>query len=148
VYTEGTPLDKFVQEISEGKSTDTGHVETYARVLGRMHQAGLVYGDTKPANALVGKDGLYLLDLEQAVEGGDKAWDLAEFLYYTARSAVNEEGMKLIADSFLAAYREQYGGQTIARARRIRYLNPFLIFVKRRMRRVVRGSMMRYSSTT
>ena len=38
-------------------------------------------------NALVAKDGIDLLDLEQAVEGGDKAWDLAEFLYYSAKIA-------------------------------------------------------------
>ncbi|HEY3421487.1 MAG TPA: lipopolysaccharide kinase InaA family protein [Methanomassiliicoccales archaeon] len=145
-YTEGTPLDRYVQEIFEGKSTDTGHIEEYARVLGKMHRAGMVYGDTKPANALIGKDGLYLLDLEQAEEGGDKAWDLAEFLYYSARSAEKEAGMKLVADSFLAAYREQNGSQTIAKARKIRYMNPFLIFVKRKMRRVVRESLERHSS--
>jgi tRNA A-37 threonylcarbamoyl transferase component Bud32 len=131
-FAEGVPLDKYVQEISEGKGTDTSQIVAYAQALGKMHQAGLVYGDTKPANALIGKDGLYLLDLEQAVEGGDMAWDLAEFLYYSARSAVKEEGMKLIADSFLAAYRAENGSQAIVRARSIRYLNPFLIFVKRR----------------
>jgi hypothetical protein len=100
---------------------------------------------TLTENALVGKDGLYLLDLEQAVEGGDMAWDLAEFLYYSARSAVKEEGMKLIADSFLAAYRAENGSQTIARAKSIRYLNPFLIFVARKMRRVVRRSLETHS---
>ena len=145
-FTEGVPLDKYVQEISEGKGIDTSQIEAYAQALAKMHRSGLVYGDTKPANALVGEDGLYLLDLEQAVEGGDKAWDLAEFLYYSARSVKEEEGMKLIADSFLAAYRAENGSQAIARARNIRYLNPFLIFVARKMRRVVRRSLETYSS--
>jgi tRNA A-37 threonylcarbamoyl transferase component Bud32 len=145
-FEEGVPLDRYVQDIAEGKGTDTSQIEDYARALAKMHRAGLVYGDTKPANALVGKDGLYLLDLEQADEGGDTAWDLAEFLYFSARTAKKEERMRLIADAFLSAYRSENGSQTIARARRIRYLNPFLIFVRRKMSRAVRRSLEAHSS--
>jgi tRNA A-37 threonylcarbamoyl transferase component Bud32 len=145
-FEEGVPLDRYVQDIAEGKGTDTRHIEDYARALAKMHRAGLVYGDTKPANALVGKDGLYLLDLEQAEEGGDTAWDLAEFLYFSARTAEKEERMRLIADAFLSAYRSENGSQTIARARRIRYLNPFFIFVRGKMLRAVRRSLEAHSS--
>ncbi len=83
---------------------------------------------------MVGKDGLYLLDLEQAVEGGDMAWDLAQFLYFSVRTARKEGGLRLITDAFLSAYRSENGSQTITRARRIRYLNPFFIFVSGRCR--------------
>ena len=116
-------------------------IEAYARTLGEMHRAGLVYGDTKPANALVTKDGIYLLDLEQTEESGDEAWDLAEFLYYSGRSAKTEKGMKLVADSFLAAYREENGSNVIAKAGRIRYLSPFLLFTAPTMSGVVRRSL-------
>ncbi|MGD1060013.1 MAG: lipopolysaccharide kinase InaA family protein [Methanomassiliicoccales archaeon] len=144
-YSEGVSLDEPVREITAGTSNDTSGVEEYARVLGKLHEAGLVYGDTKPHNALVSKDGVDLLDLEQAEERGDKAWDLAEFLYYSARMAKQEDGMKLVADSFLAAYRNENGSQVIEKARRLRYLLPFLPFIAPRMRRVVRDSLARYS---
>ncbi len=145
-YVEGVPLNKSVQEITTGKSTDTSNIKKYAQVLGKLHKAGLVYGDTKPQNALVGKDGIDLLDLEQAVERGDKAWDLAEFLYYSAKLAKQEEGMKLVAESFLAAYRTENSSQVIAKARNMRYLTPFMLFLAPRMRRVVREALASYSS--
>ena len=144
-YFEGEPLDKSVQEITDGKSTDTSDIKKYAQILGRLHKAGLVYGDTKPQNALVGKDGIYLLDLEQAVERGDRAWDLAEFLYYSAKVAKKGEGMKLVAESFLLAYRSENGYQVIAKAGNKRYLTPFLIFLKPEMRKVVRDAIADYS---
>ena len=46
-------LSKTVEEILEGKSTDTTNIEKYGGVLGKLHKAGLVYGDTKPQNVLV-----------------------------------------------------------------------------------------------
>lgn len=142
-YTEGVPLDKSVEEIAGGKSTDTGDIERYAQVLGKMHKVGLVYGDTKPANALVGDDGIYLNDLEQAVERGDQAWDLAEFLYYSAMLAKEVEGMRLVARSFLTAYRSENGGRNIARARKLRYLLPFLLVMAPKMMRAVREELAR-----
>ncbi|MDD1769781.1 MAG: hypothetical protein LUO79_01725 [Methanomassiliicoccales archaeon] len=144
-YSEGVSLDKSVREITTGASTDASSVEEYARVLGRLHKAGLVYGDTKPQNALVSKDGVDLLDLEQAVERGDRAWDLAEFLYYSAKMAKQEDGLKLVADSFLAAYRTENGTQVIKKARRVRYLLPFLPVIAPRMIRVVRDSLAKHS---
>jgi len=145
-YSEGVPLDKSILEITTGKSTDTSDIKRYARVLGKLHKSGLVYGDTKPQNALVGKDGIVLLDLEQAVEGGDEAWDIAEFLYYSGRLAKQEGGMTLVAESFLSAYRSENGGQVIAKARKTRYLLPFILFIAPRMRKVVRKALAEFSS--
>ncbi len=145
-YSEGVPLDKSVKEITTGKSTDTSDIEKYAQVLGKLHKAGLVYGDTKPQNVLVEKDGISLLDLEQAVEGGDKAWDLAEFLYYSAKIAKQAEGMKLVAESFLAAYRAENGSKVIAKARNLRYLTPFMLFIAPKRTSVVRKALKRYSA--
>ena len=144
-YVTGEPLDKSVKEITSGKSTDTANIETYAQVLGKMHKAGLVYGDTKPANALVRDDGIYLIDLEQAVEGGNRSWDLAEFLYYSAKDSKENEGLKLVAESFLAAYRTENGCQVIARARKVRLMLPFLPFLTPRKMRVIRRALAKYS---
>ena len=145
-YVEGVPLSKFVENVTSGKSTDTKYVEKYARALAKLHKAGLVYGDTKPANAIVCEDEISLFDLEQTVENGDSAWDLAEFLYFSGRSAVKEEGMKLVADSFLASYRNENGALAIAKAKSARYLVPFQPFLAPGMTAVIRDSLRRYSS--
>jgi serine/threonine protein kinase len=80
-FVEGEPLAKTVNEILSDKGSDTSHIEAYGRVLGKLHKNGLVYGDTKPENALVSKEGpIALLDLEQCVENGDPAWDLASMI--------------------------------------------------------------------
>jgi tRNA A-37 threonylcarbamoyl transferase component Bud32/predicted nucleotidyltransferase len=162
-YVDGVPLSKFVQKIIKGESTDTGNIEKYALVLGKMHKAGLVYGDTKPQNVLVGKDGIDLLDLEQAVENGDAGWDLAEFLYFSSTHLEKEDdkkddkkkddgqkeaGMKLIAESFLASYRSENGSEVIAKAKNMRYVLPFLPVLAPKMIRVVRRAFEKYSSPT
>jgi tRNA A-37 threonylcarbamoyl transferase component Bud32/predicted nucleotidyltransferase len=147
-YVKGVPLSKFVGKITSGKGADTKYVERYAKTLAKLHKAGLVYGDTKAENVIVCEDEINLFDLEQTVENGDPAWDLAEFLYFSGRSAVKEEGMKLVADSFLASYREENGPRTIAKAKGVRYLLPFELFVAPSMISVIRDSLGRYSSAT
>jgi tRNA A-37 threonylcarbamoyl transferase component Bud32/predicted nucleotidyltransferase len=145
-YVKGAPLSKFVDRVTSGKSTDTKYVEKYAKTLAKLHSAGLVYGDTKADNAFVCQGGISLFDLEQAVENGDTAWDLAEFLYFSARSAMKEEGMKLVADSFLASYRKENGTRAIAKAKSVRYLVPFQAFLAAGMITVIRDSLEEYSS--
>jgi tRNA A-37 threonylcarbamoyl transferase component Bud32/predicted nucleotidyltransferase len=145
-YVEGVPLSKFVEKLTNGKSTDTKYVEEYAKTLAKLHRAGLVYGDTKAENAFVCEGEISLFDLEQTVENGDAAWDLAEFLYFSARGAVKEEGLKLVADSFLASYRKENGAQEIAKANSARYLVPFRPFLSTGMTTVVADSLKEYSS--
>ena len=144
-YVTGEPLDKSVKEITSGISKDMNSVERYAQALGKMHKAGLVYGDTKPANALVRDDGIYLIDLEQAVEHGNPSWDLAEFLYYSAKDSKDNEGLRLVAESFLAAYQTENGGRVIAKTRKIRLMLPFLPFLTPKKMKVIRKALAKYS---
>jgi tRNA A-37 threonylcarbamoyl transferase component Bud32/predicted nucleotidyltransferase len=145
-YVEGLPLSEFVQKLTDGKGKDIKYVEKYAETLAKLHRAGLVYGDTKAENAFVCKGEITLFDLEQTVENGDPAWDIAEFLYFTARSAVKEEGLKLVADSFLDVYRKENGTAEIEKAKGARYLVPFLPFLAAGMTAVVGDSLARHSS--
>lgn len=147
-YIEGTPLSKYVEDITNGESTDTKYVEEYAKTLAKLHKAGLVYGDTKAENAFVCEGEISLFDLEQTVENGDPAWDLAEFLYFSARGAKKEEGMKLVADSFLASYRKENGIKAIADAKGVRYLVPFEAFLAPGMVTVIRDSFTRAEQAT
>ncbi len=77
--------------------------EIYAQV----HALGVVLGDTKPENVMLGKDGkVYLFDFEQASRGGDKAWDIAEFLYYSGHYIPlnGEAKAEAIARAFVSGY--------------------------------------------
>ncbi|HZW84831.1 MAG TPA: RIO1 family regulatory kinase/ATPase, partial [Nitrososphaerales archaeon] len=143
-YVNGIPLDNSVEEITTGKSTDTSAIEQYGQVLGRLHKAGMVYGDTKPQNALVVKDGIELLDLEQAVEKGDPSWDLAEFLYYSAKLSKSNEGLKLVADAFLEGYRKVMPGKSVNGAKNPRYLAPFMMFLTPEKIGMVRDALKRH----
>ena len=59
-----------------------------------------------------------MTDLEQAVERGDQAWDIAEFLYYTGKLSLREDGMRVVANAFLDGYARENGkGGNIAKAR-------------------------------
>ena len=54
--------------------------------MAQVHSHNIVLGDTKPENMLVKQDGtIYMIDFEQAAQdaNGDKAWDVAVFLYYS-----------------------------------------------------------------
>lgn len=142
-FVEGVPLAKYVQEVLDGYSLDTTNIEKYGTILGRMHKENLMYGDTKPQNALVGQKGIYLLDLEQCIENADAAWDIAEFLYYSAaqlerekendatpryppNSLTTNERMAVVTKALLDAYEKENGKVTIGRASDLRYVTPFL----------------------
>lgn len=72
--------------------------------IGRIHEGGFALGDAKPDNIICAKDGLFFTDLEQAKIGGDKAWDLAEFLNYTLAFTFNKENARSMTRSFASGY--------------------------------------------
>ena len=128
-YVDGPPLSKLIDGILSGKSADASKVTAYGSVMGRVHAAGMALGDAKASNVVVADDGLYLTDLVQTVKGGDMAWDLAEFLYYTAKLWAKEERMKDVAVAFLKGYASKGEKGTVEKARGNRYLAPFLPFL-------------------
>ena len=67
-------------------------MKSYGRDLGKVHRAGIALGDAKAENIVVKDGSLYFTDLEQAVENGDPAWDIAEFLYYAGKLSLKEDG--------------------------------------------------------
>jgi tRNA A-37 threonylcarbamoyl transferase component Bud32/predicted nucleotidyltransferase len=144
-FVEGGPLSDSVQRIINGKTGDLVYIEKYGKTLAKLHDAGLALGDTKPDNVIVSNEEICLVDLEQAVEEGDKAWDLAEFLYYSAKLSFKGEAMMVIADAFLNGYRNGKNEQTIAKAKSIRYLAPFQPFLSPAVSKVIRDTMERYS---
>jgi len=144
-YVGGPPLSKVIDGLLAGERGGLESVAAYGKLLAEVHRAGLALGDAKASNVVAASDGLYLTDLEQSIAGGDQAWDLAEFLYFTAKLSIKEERMMAVADAFLKGYAAEGDRATVAKASNVRYLNPFRPFLTPGMTKMLRGLMQQYS---
>lgn len=139
-YIEGESLEKIIRKIANAKN-ESKVIEEHLKVLqkvgetfARVHALNVTLGDTKPENILIGKNGeIYLLDLEQASKGGDKAWDIAEFLYYAGHYMPLLAGSypaELIAKAFIKGYLNAGGDvKAVKDAGKPKYTKVFSVFV-------------------
>lgn len=144
-FIGGPTLASVIDNVLAGDREGLQSVSSYGRLLAQVHSAGLALGDAKASNVVVSPRGLFLTDLEQAVPGGDEAWDIAEFLYYTAKLSAKEGPMKLVAGAFLSAYRAVRTGEAVAKAHNAKYLRPFQPFLTPGMTKAIRDVMEEYS---
>ena len=141
-FVDGRSLSKIIDEILKGNSDDTSDIANYGAAIAKVHRAGFAVGDSKAENVIVSGGETYFTDLEQAVEGGDQPWDIAEFLYYTGKLSLKEDGMKAVAESFLKGYREaNVGSNNIEKAKAAKYLNPFRALLTPQIQKAIRESM-------
>ncbi len=138
-YLEGETLEKIIKRVFS--SRDEGEIERglkliqkVGEIFAKVHALNIALGDTKPENILVGKNGeIYLTDFEQASRNGDKAWDVAEFLYYIGHYAPPFAGTRLtetIAKSFLKGYLDAGGEiKAVRDAGKPKYTKVFSVFV-------------------
>ena len=144
-FVDGPPLSKVIDGIFSGKHDGLASVTGYGATLAKVHSSGMALGDAKASNVVVAKDGLYLTDLEQAVPGGDVAWDIGEFLYYTAKLSAKEDKMRGVAEAFLKGFTAHGGRAEVERARSSKYLRPFLPFLTPGMAGMLKEVMTEYS---
>ncbi len=144
-YVDGQTLSTMINALFRGTSSDVLPVSNYGEVLAKVHNVGIAVGDAKPSNVIVAGQGLYLTDLEQAFAGGDKAWDIAEFLYYTAKLSNREDAMKKVANAFLEAYVRTGDRSVVAKARGQKYLSPFRPFLTPGMTKMLRERLSAYA---
>ena len=144
-YVPGPTLAFMINAYLKGNSTDLVAVGGYGALVAKVHSSGIALGDAKPSNVIVSKEGLYLTDLEQTVPGGDQAWDIAEFLYYTAKLSARDEAMKSVATAFLESYAETGNRTNVAKARVQKYFGPFRPFLTPGMARMLRDLLSGYA---
>ena len=141
-FIEGEGINETVKRIATAKKgenvdAELARISKASEILGRVHSLGITLGDTKPENMLVKADGsIYLIDFEQAsqvAQKGDKAWDIAVFLYYSGHymQPLNEGNVR--AESFTKAFIDGYlkgGGDVtdIQNAGASKYTRVFGIF--------------------
>ncbi len=137
-FIEGESLSQLIKNYS----TATDIVES-ASVLSMMkkvgetmagvHILGVSLGDTKPDNVLIKANGeIFLIDFEQALQGGDKAWDIAVFLYYCGHYLQPFDSNEKAADvtkSFITGYLTAGGSlEDVRKAGLSKYTRVFSIF--------------------
>ena len=140
-FVTGPTLSSIIDGLMKGSPDGIEQVSAYADLMARVHAAGVALGDAKASNVVVSPRGLYLTDLEQSVVGGDQAWDLAEFLYYTAKLSTRDEEMNHVARAFLKSYVSSGDKTTVARAKSPKYYRPFQPFVTPGMARMLQAVM-------
>ncbi len=128
-FVEGTNLGQIASEIVRGRSDDTTPVTLYGEVLGRVHGFGYALGDTKASNTIYSGRGVCLTDLEQASKEGDKAWDIAEFIYFSCKLTPNAPACRMLSRAFLQGYLRYGDRKTVEAALNIKYLTPFQPFL-------------------
>ncbi|QQG49333.1 MAG: hypothetical protein HY247_03215 [archaeon] len=144
-FVSGPTLASVIDSVFKGKEDGLAHVSAYGALLASAHEKGLAIGDAKASNVVVSEKGLYLTDLEQAQPSGDKAWDLAEFLYYTSKLSVKEDAMRKVAESFLQAYVKGGDRPSVAKAMSSKYYRPFQPFLTPGMAKMLRETMGAYA---
>jgi tRNA A-37 threonylcarbamoyl transferase component Bud32 len=136
-FVEGENLSEAIKGVAS--STDPAFIEEVLGKVGRVgeifakvHSVGVSLGDTKPDNVLVKKDGtIFLIDFEQAAKDGDKAWDIAVFLYYCGHylqpfSSVKAESVtKAFINGYLMGGGKEY---SVRKAGAPKYTRVFSIF--------------------
>ena len=134
-YIEGENLANLIKRIYSSKHEDQKLTSILKRVgseIAKIHGLDVALGDCKPENIIVGQDGrIWFVDLEQAERGGDQAWDLAEFLYYSGRYALlsSIEMTQAVTKAFIEGYLEA-GGKivNVRKVRSPRYIKVFSFF--------------------
>jgi Kae1-associated kinase Bud32 len=139
-YIEGENLSESIKQVATSTDTATlddlcGKVRGVGEIMGQIHYHNVSLGDTKPDNVLIKKDGtIFLIDFEQGARNGNKAWDIAVFLYYTGhylqpfQSNVKSES---VAKAFIEGYLKGGGNlDDVRKAGEPKYTRVFSIFTQ------------------
>ena len=146
-YIDGENLSEAIKRVATSIDPATledvlGKVGEVGEIFAKVHAHNVALGDTKPDNVLIKQDGtIFLIDFEQATKGGDKAWDIAVFLYYSGHylqpfySNVKAES---VAKAFISGYLK--GGGNVIDVREAgapKYTRVFSIFTQPPMMRAI-----------
>jgi Kae1-associated kinase Bud32 len=137
-YIEGENLSQAVKRIASAESDAINESELdlimqVGTIMAKVHSHNVTLGDTKPDNVIIRTDGvIFLIDFEQANRGGDKAWDVAVFLYYCGhylQPFFSNAKAEAIAKAFIAGYLKEGGNiDDIQTAGSPKYQRVFSIF--------------------
>ncbi|MEM3403919.1 MAG: hypothetical protein QXJ17_05250 [Nitrososphaeria archaeon] len=116
-------------------------VEYIGLELGRLHSKEITLGDSKPDNMIFTKEGLFFTDLEQAKFGGDKTWDLAEFLNYSLAFTFDTEAAEKMVSAFSTGYLKYGVKEDLERIKQTKYSIIFKPIVTPKVSKTISSSL-------
>ena len=130
-YVEGkTILDNIKEAITEDNLTD--EQRRWALEMGKLiadiHGLDVTLGDCKPENFIIASNGkIYVLDLEQGERRGDKAWDIAEFCYFSGHYGNTlTTGLQQFIKCFTEGYAQRGDKNILRKAAELGYGRVFI----------------------
>ncbi len=91
-----------------GGGDDASLIYKAGAEIAKIHAAGATFGNIKPKNIIVSgeeDDDLYFTDVEQFIfNGGDPAWDVAQFITLALKSTRNSRLASTITKEFVEGY--------------------------------------------
>ena len=136
-FVEGENLSIAIKRIATSSANNSENelkvITRLGEIMARVHALNITLGDTKPENVIVNADDrIYLLDFEQATREGDKAWDVAEFLYFSGHYLPplnNNDIAECVANAFIRGYLNGGGDINFVRqAGAPKYTRVFSVF--------------------
>ena len=114
-FVDGISLaDVISRDCMVGKDGGGGHGSDDASLIykagaeiAKIHAEGATFGNIKPKNIIVSgeDDDLYFTDVEQFIfNGGDPAWDVAQFISWTLKSTGEGKLASTITKEFIEGY--------------------------------------------
>lgn len=138
-FVEGRSLADVIKGALAGRE-GTELLAEAGRQMSVVHSTGACFGNIKPKNVIV-SGGLWFTDMEQFVfEGGDPAWDLAQFVSWGLKGTANSVAAAKIVSDFLAGYGIEKNVALLASKRHIETFYPVLSpQVARAIKNVIRS---------
>jgi Kae1-associated kinase Bud32 len=137
-YIDGENLSQAIKRIAIAGKDETYDEELLkisevGEILAQIHTRQIALGDTKPENMIVTSNGkIFLIDFEQSTKDGDKAWDIAVFLYYSGhylQPLYSYTKAEVITKAFINGYLKAGGdGKIIRKAGAPKYTRVFSVF--------------------
>jgi tRNA A-37 threonylcarbamoyl transferase component Bud32 len=137
-YVAGETASNVIKRVAGSKvgkkrSKDLRTIEKVGKKLAKVHALGVALGDTKPENIMIDERGeIWLMDFEQTSKGGDKIWDVAEFLYYAGHEIppiAPTRTVEAITKAFTTGYLKAGGqAETVRKAATPKYTKVFSVF--------------------
>jgi len=88
--------------------------------IAKVHKLNIAIGDCKAENFLLSNGKIYLTDLEQAEFNGDRAWDLAEMLFYPGHYLGTKKSI-IFASSLIDGYLKEGDKEILASSMKLSY---------------------------
>ncbi len=132
-YLGGISLSKIVDRVLEDPTVRGKFIEL-GRLIASIHNNGISIGDSKLSNFVLVKDSqICIVDLEQMRYGSirEKAWDIAEAIYFLALEKQFKDQGTIIecAKLIIQGYASKGDLQVLREASKPRYLAPFAGFL-------------------